>query len=217
MAASEGDRHFMERLATESLSAEQRSIRIEKWRESIDSIVLSRSMLSGYPLAASKQVAAEAASSVNSKVAPPEDPLLADIQETEAEIHSIHRAILTTRSTPEQRATQIEQFLELNRETFAQLQQMKRRAGARSSPEDRSSPGSSTMIIPMSVPMSEEASHLKAEIDRVMHDLSLVSPEARVQYLETHAATLRAMGEKISKSFTSAASPSKNPNTTAAP
>lgn len=215
MASSESDRHFIERLADEKLTAEQRSMRIEKWRESVDSARLNHSTQSKLesPSAASTHVAAQISPLVVPKVAIPKDPLLADIHVTEGEISSILRSIQSKHFNPEQRAIQIDQFLEMNRDAFAQLQQLKQQAGAHAKTENRSSPASTTVPVPMSV----DASHLKAEIDRVMHDLSLISPEARAQYLETHASALRAMSEQLSKSLSLSKSTPTNQNTPAAP
>jgi hypothetical protein len=170
---------FLQSLTDKAITPEQRAILIEQWRFSQDaSGSPARAVRLTSPVSA-KGTAAQLDTPAALKVPTPDDPLLADIQVTEAEIRDMHRDIETARTTPEQRAIQIEQFTQLNREAFSQLTQLKRQA-ARNHLDKEALSGPAAVGV-----SSPELSQRQEELRFLYSSLDGLDPEARAIFIET--------------------------------
>lgn len=186
-------RTFAAELNAAALSPEERAIRVERWQQDQASLLQQARAVRTAPIRTAADVSSpDTVPAALASLETPNDPIFGDILEIEAGIRDFQNSLAIRKLTPEQRAIQVEQFHQINRHALVELANLKRQVAVQSRAEEiPATPASAA-------PMPEETARLKAEIDRVMRDLSQVDPETRAQYFETHAATLKAMMENSS-------------------
>ncbi len=182
-------------LKTAKLSPEERAIRIERWQRD------QAPLLNRAKAARAATVEQEPATvtlnsgSVSSAIGDtPDDSIRADIHAIETGFRDFRKSLETGQPSPERRAIQVEQFLQVNRESLTELMKLKRRAMNMDQPsasfQETAAPSAGT-------PVPEQIKSLKVEIDRISRDLAESDSEIRADYLESHASTLKALGNQM--------------------
>jgi hypothetical protein len=197
------ERKFSAELQAADLSPEARAIRVDQWRQDQAPLLKQAREARAVQNRLSDPISTQSQNTpeLNDKEIP-KDPILGEIHEIEKGIRVFQKSLRTQNLTPEQRALQVEQFHQINREALEYLATVKRQAAAMPQAE-----GESAVTLAKdakdATPIPSEMAPLRAEIDRIMHDLLQVDPETRAKYIETHAPTLKAMGKELLRSATS--------------
>lgn len=190
---------FIVDLNAAKLSPEERAIRIEQWQKEQAPMLKQAHEARTALLQAGKVTPTPANSITPTTLEIQSDPVLKDIQEIEAEIGDFRRSLGTAKLTPEQRAIQVEQFHQINRPALEQLDLMKLQAARQANPSQGKPGDTAGESTNESTNPSGRAGYLNTELKRVAAQLSKIAPEDRANYLETHSATLSAMGKELSE------------------
>ena len=197
-AITSASSEFARQLKLAQLSPEERAIRIERWQRDQGPMIEEARTLRAK---ASQHLAA---TTFNSTVPPvtnapsPEtgDPLLSEIREIEGEVGVVMRSLEGKNVTAEQRAIQIEQFHQLNRETMHHLESLKRQVALRNAQESAGIAGTANR----DSDVSDDFALQRAQLWRIMQDLAKIDPESRAKYLEAHGAALESISEEQARS-----------------
>lgn len=192
------NKEFAAELESATLSPEERAKRIEQWQIEQDALQKEikkarRQQVrqqSPDPEPAPEEAALQEA---------PSDPVLANIYEIEKDIRSFQKSLGSGKLAAEQRAIQVERFHQINRDTLAELEVLKRNAATQAAHSAAADSPAAPAVPDPSDALPPRAKHLKDELDRVRNALSGVDPETRSQYLETHAAALDGMSKELSQ------------------
>lgn len=174
-----------ERLDAREVSPEQRAILIEAWLSENTALQKNieqerQSRASGKP-----ETAAEVAIP-HAPIPPDATPLQLDIIEMENEILDFRNYLSQQNLTPEQRASQIESFLSINRQSLAALEKFKNQAAQQV-----------TLSRPATA-IRATGSENQARLDQLqslLQQAESASPEDRAIFIETHKDELRFLQE----------------------
>jgi hypothetical protein len=177
------------------LSPEERAIRIERWqRDHAPLFNQARAACAALVAQGTATVTPNTGAPVSASGDTPDDPIRADIHAIETGFRNFRKSLEAGKPSPERRAIQVEQFLQVNRESLTELMNLKRQAMILDQPsasyQEAAAPSTRA-------PVPERIKSLRVEMDRITRDLAATDPETRAEYLETHASTLKSLGNQM--------------------